>query len=264
MKRIIEICLAAACLLSLFSCGNEESKVIPRDKLSAIYAEMFVTDQWINAHPESRRTADTSLVYDPIFEKYGYTADDYRRSMDYYLSDPDKYARILRESSVIIEDRIRELRKEKEMLDEITRLRRGENRYSPERIYYLTGLKNPDLSVLDSLSFFVDSTGGRFDFDPQAGYDTVFAGPVLLMPDDSLGMADTSAMSAVADSSAAKGSAVKDTAVRNNPDAGKTRRRPVPTRPGTEPVRINEDDMEISKASPAVPIRRQELNKKEN
>lgn len=250
MKRIIEICLAAACLLSLFSCENEESKVIPRDKLSAIYAEMFVTDQWINAHPESRRTADTSLVYDPIFEKYGYTADDYRRSMDYYLSDPDKYARILRESSVIIEDRLRELRKEKEMLDEITRLRRGENRYSPKRIYYLTGLKNPDLSVMDSLCFFVDSTGGRFDFDPQVGYDTVFAGPVLQMADDSLHVADTSAISTPADSSAVK--------VKHDPVQGKSRKE-------EKPMSVDAKPLEVSKSVvPAVSLQHNELNRKEN
>ena len=247
LSALYTVLLSAAFLCS---CSADEGRVIPRDKMSRIYAEMFVTDQWINAHPESRRTADTSLVYDPIFEKYGYTADDYRRSMDYYLSDPDKYARILRESSVIIEDRLRELRKEKEMLDEITRLRRGENRYSPKRIYYLTGLKNPDLSVMDSLCFFVDSTGGRFDFDPQVGYDTVFAGPVLQMADDSLHVADTSAISTPADSSAVK--------VKHDPVQGKNRKE-------EKPMSVAAKPLEVSKSVvPAVSLQHNELNKKEN
>lgn len=237
----------AAVFLSLFSCGRRESRVIPRDRLSAIYAEMFITDQWINAHPESRRTADTTLVYEPIFERYGYTADDYRRSMDYYLSDPDKYARILRETSVIIEDRLRELRKEKEMLDAISRLRSGEDIYRPERIYYLTGLKNPDLAVLDSISFFVDSTGGRFDFNPQTGYDTVYAGPVFVTATDSVHVADTS------------GSAQAAGTVKDGPEVKKSPR----TAAGPESVQAK--GPEVSKALiSAEPVFRHELDKQEN
>lgn len=59
------------------SCGKDEAEVIPRGKLAEIYAEMLVTDQWISSTPGMRMIADTSLVYEPILEKYGYDNLDY-------------------------------------------------------------------------------------------------------------------------------------------------------------------------------------------
>ena len=53
------------------SCRKDEAEVIPRSKMAEIYAEMLVTDQWITTTPGIRMIADTSLVYEPILEKYG-------------------------------------------------------------------------------------------------------------------------------------------------------------------------------------------------
>ena len=53
------------------SCGNREH-IISRGDMARIYADMYLMDQWIMEHSENRRAADTSLVYNPIFEKYGY------------------------------------------------------------------------------------------------------------------------------------------------------------------------------------------------
>ena len=75
---LLPLALAA---VSFVSCGGDV-KVIPKDEMAEIYAEMLLMDQWIAAHPQARRTADTSFVYEPIFEKYGYTSDDYRSSVD--------------------------------------------------------------------------------------------------------------------------------------------------------------------------------------
>ena len=54
--------------------------MIPRGKLSDIYVEMFLTDQWLRENPSVNRTADTLLVYEPIFKRHGYSTDDYLRS----------------------------------------------------------------------------------------------------------------------------------------------------------------------------------------
>ena len=181
MKRtFFHIMFAGICVFLLFSC-RKESSVIPRDKMSEIYAEMFVADQWISSHYKARKTADTSWVYEPIFEKYGYTSDDYRESVEYYLRDPDRYARILRKTSVIIEDRLSVLKSQKEMEESLQRLRSGISLYAPERIYFLTGLDNPGLLTEDSLTFYVDSAGGRFDFNPESWADTSYAGPVIVV-----------------------------------------------------------------------------------
>ena len=101
------ICLITSFLL-LFACSRE-AKVIPRGKMAQIYAEMLVTDQWINSTPSVKRMADTSLVYEPILEKYGYSSADYRKSVETYMDDPERYSRILRTSAEILDKRIKEL-----------------------------------------------------------------------------------------------------------------------------------------------------------
>ena len=63
MKAVRHIFAAVAALTLLASCSRDESEVIPRGKLSEIYAEMLMTDQWITSTPGFRHIADTSLVY---------------------------------------------------------------------------------------------------------------------------------------------------------------------------------------------------------
>ena len=81
--------------LALSSCGRK-ARVIPASTMSDIYADMFMADQWVAQNSRSRRVADTSDFYGPIFEKYGYTVEDYDASVSHYLHKPDKYAKILK------------------------------------------------------------------------------------------------------------------------------------------------------------------------
>lgn len=182
MRRFsLMLLTSAAVVLSLVSCGRKD-KVIPRGKMARIYAEMFVLDQKIYSDIRTRDMADTLMVYEPVFREYGYTSDDYRASMEYYIKDPDRYARILRESTVILETRLKELRKEKALLESISRSKSASEAYRPERIFYFSGLANKDLLTVDSLSFYVDSTGtGSYMFDVQKGYDTLFVGPAIVV-----------------------------------------------------------------------------------
>ena len=105
------------------SCSSkDEAEVIPRAKLADIYMEMFMTDQWISDTPGMRLIADTSLVYEPILAKYGYDKLDYIHSVDFYMNDPERFARILRSSMDKIDKRIANLHK---IQKELKRLRRG-------------------------------------------------------------------------------------------------------------------------------------------
>lgn len=113
------LALALSAVIFLASCGRDDAEVIPRDDLAKIYAEMLLTDQWIVNTPNIRLIADTSLVYAPIFEKYGYDTDDYRKSVDHYMDDPERFAKILRETGEILDDRMVALEKRK---DEMVRL----------------------------------------------------------------------------------------------------------------------------------------------
>lgn len=115
MKKTLQhiSALAVAAVLLFASCRrSDEAKVIPRDTLAEIYAEMLVTDQWISSTPGVRMIADTSLVYEPILEKYGYSTRDYRKSIDKYMDDPERFARILRTTGEILDGRIKDLRVE--------------------------------------------------------------------------------------------------------------------------------------------------------
>ena len=93
------------------SCRREGPRVIPRSKLAKIYAEMFVTDQWVQSKPGLRTIADTSLVYEPILEKYGFDSEDYQYSIDHYMDDPERFSRILRSTAEILDKEIKALQK---------------------------------------------------------------------------------------------------------------------------------------------------------
>lgn len=193
MKNVLKYVSVLLAVVCAFVSCRREGKVIPRSRMAEIYAEMFVADQLIAQDASLRRTADTTLVYEPIFQKYGYTSDDYRASVEYYIKDPDRYARILRNTGVILEKRLKELKAEKKVQDSILRLKDEINSYAPERIFALTGLGNPGLCESDSLVFYVDSSGGEYFFDTRQWLDTAFYGPVMCTK-DTVAVSDTGAV----------------------------------------------------------------------
>ena len=72
--------------------GCRDKGIIEEEDMAQIYAEMLMTDQWINNNTGVRKLADTSRVYEPILKKYGHSSETYRKSVEYYLQDPDTYA----------------------------------------------------------------------------------------------------------------------------------------------------------------------------
>ena len=111
IRIVLMVLVSAVCLCS---CGRD-GKVIPRNKMARIYAEMFLADSWVNQSPqEIRERADTTALYRPIIERYGYTLEDYWASIAYYLQDPDRFSRILRKSTDILSAEIAALEKARE------------------------------------------------------------------------------------------------------------------------------------------------------
>ena len=157
---------------------HRNGRVIPRNKMARIYAEMLLTDQWINDNWVQNRSADTSFVYRPILRRYGYDEKDWRKSVSKYIKDPDRYSRILKKSAAMLEAREKELRFRLDLINAAERLEQETAGYIPERLYWLAGMRNPDNFVEDGLVFYVASVGGsEWRFDPYRGYDTLFAGP---------------------------------------------------------------------------------------
>lgn len=195
MKIGRHILMLMACALFLISCSDRGGRVIPRAKLAEIYAEMFVTDQWVLSTPSVRRLADTSLVYEPILEKYGYTSEDYRKSVDRYMDDPERFSRILRSSVGILDKRLAVLNEIKEELDHQKALEklleqlRYESDFKAEEFFpYL--FDEPYVHYYDSLSVEPDSVLMVYRLKNIERTDTIFDG-VRIIVCDSLNVADT-------------------------------------------------------------------------
>lgn len=176
------------------SCGKKEGRVIPRGKLAEIYAEMLVTDQWIADHSQMRRMADTSLVYEPIFEKYGYTSADYRKSVDVYMDDPERFSRILRTTVGIFDKKLKELkiRQEEEAKAEALRLMREKMKIRVEFDIDAANpflFKEPYMHFYDSLAVECDSID-VYRLRNIERTDTIFKGPLMVVK-DSVSVADS-------------------------------------------------------------------------
>lgn len=156
----------------LSSCGKRE-KIIPRSTMSKIYADMAMTDAVLqNRDYATRRTADTSLVYEAIFQKYGYTTDDYLASQRKYIKDPGRYVRMLKKAVLQTESDKKVLVAEQKRLKELREKAAGVRRHAPNRIYLMD-----TLDLADTV---------WFDFDFQQGLDTAFAGPQLIVWADTI------------------------------------------------------------------------------
>ena len=201
MKHIRHILSILACAFILVSCDGSRDKVIPRAKLAQMYAEMLITDQWISGAPALRRNADTSLVYEPILQKYGYTSADYRKSIDKYMDDPERFSRILRETAGILDKKLEELGKRKAELDLIKAREvfletlKYEADFNAEEFFpYL--FEEPYVHYYDSLEVKPDSVLQIYRLRNIERCDTIYEGLKMVVIDslavrDSLALTDT-------------------------------------------------------------------------
>lgn len=100
--------------IMLVSCNRKGPHMIPRDTMAELYSELFLLDQWIQSTPGERLVADTSLVYEPILKKYGYTKEDYMHTVDHYLDDPERYSEVLDKTIEIYDKRLKTLNEQRE------------------------------------------------------------------------------------------------------------------------------------------------------
>ena len=173
MKRIFQYILFAMTLsvMAFVLHGCKDDGVIDEDDMAEIYAEMLITDQWISTKPGLRKTADTSFVYEPILKKYGYTSADYRRSVEYYLNDPDDYAEIMKTTVKLLEKRLKSLQLKREGIDEEKLLERRIKELAkeidfPSAALYLSLLENEMFGNPDSLSVVWDSLARCYTIHP--------------------------------------------------------------------------------------------------
>ena len=164
MKRIFQYMFLALILsmvsFSLDSCRKKG--IIDDDVLSQIYAEMLMTDQWINSTTGIRLVADTSLVYEPILRKYGFTSEDYRNTVEHYLKDPEEYADIMKGTIDILDERLVELKRlkgiQQQDKDRQAFIKKvGKDARVDQAWMFVDKLKDERYGKIDSLSIVWDS-----------------------------------------------------------------------------------------------------------
>ena len=215
MKRVLHkilILLAAAVFLAS-SCGRDKARVISRSKMAKIYAEMFVMDQWIQNKPGLRTIADTSLVYEPILEKYGYDSEDYQYTVEYYMADPERFSRILRTTVSLLEKDLKALRKKQAEILRNEKLKKEIEKFEITMFQFYDEFVTEDglRNLSDSVDVVWDTTYNAHRFRRLPRTDTIYEGPRMIVRDtiavnDSLAVADSIA---VADSLALRDSMPK-------------------------------------------------------
>jgi len=108
-------------LFTVTSCGDK-GRIIPDDTLALICADMFIADQWVLDN-RLLQQADTMLLYEPVFNKYGYTYRDFQFTLDKQMYNPSKFARVITQSQVLLQERIEELNKQMNVARKDTRTR---------------------------------------------------------------------------------------------------------------------------------------------
>ena len=112
VKRYLHIVL-----LLVVACSCRGPRMIPRDKLADIYYDMFMADQQIRENQSLRSRADTMLVYEAVFNKYGYDTDDYLYTVENNLKDPERFSKVLRDVGDRLQEEADRLNREVSLLD---------------------------------------------------------------------------------------------------------------------------------------------------
>jgi len=78
-------------------CSCADKAPIPPKDMKAIVYELFLVDKYIEYMPELRIQADTTNVYKPVIEKFGYTVEDFYNSLYFYVRRPDDFSKIVKD-----------------------------------------------------------------------------------------------------------------------------------------------------------------------
>lgn len=100
-------------LPALLSCAGKVRR-IPERTFAKITRDMLLADAWLGRHPEANQAADTTYLYDAVFENYGYSFEDYDSTVRYYMANPDKYVQVTDLVKELVEKKIASLESERD------------------------------------------------------------------------------------------------------------------------------------------------------
>ena len=162
-KRGTTVALMLLSFALAFSSCSKGGRVLSEHKMEMLYTDMFLADQWLRDHPKYRAMADTTLFFDPIFEKHNITFEDYDASLKYYVSKPELLAEITQKASARLSKMADIMSKEVERLAEIDRTNKA-NRISHEFVDFESlEPRSEYFSLTDSVSVHSDSLALALD-----------------------------------------------------------------------------------------------------
>ncbi|MFA5768542.1 MAG: DUF4296 domain-containing protein [Bacteroidales bacterium] len=92
----MRIALTVVCtIFFLTGCTGPSARRIPKEDFQLVLREMFLTDLILERDGTLGRLADSTLVYPPILEKYGYTTEQFLATLDHYASRPARFKSLL-------------------------------------------------------------------------------------------------------------------------------------------------------------------------
>ena len=175
-----------------FSSCSKGGRVLSEHKMEMLYTDMFLADQWLRDHPKYRAMADTTLFFDPIFEKHNITFEDYDASLKYYVSKPELLAEITQKASARLSKMADIMSKEVERLAEIDRTNKA-NRISHEFVDFESlEPRSEYFSFTDSVSVHSDSLSLALDSLAFAPDSLAYARDSLAIAPDSLAAKEVS------------------------------------------------------------------------
>jgi hypothetical protein len=131
--------------------------------MSKIIAEIYKADRFINTNYQLVLKADTVMIYEAVFNEYGYTHTDYINTLNHYIDRPNKLRaifikakEILEEENRVVEEKLERQKQLKEYIDlfkEVLVKRDSSNLDSRERAMLLF-YKFTDSSSLASPNIF--------------------------------------------------------------------------------------------------------------
>lgn len=191
-KRGTTVALMLLSFALAFSSCSKGGRVLSEHKMEMLYTDMFLADQWLRDHPKYRAMADTTLFFDPIFEKHNITFEDYDASLKYYVSKPELLAEITQKASARLSKMADIMSKEVERLAEIDRTNKA-NRISHEFVDFESlEPRSEYFSLTDSVSVHSDSLALALDSLAFAQDSLDYARDSLAFAQDSLAAKEVS------------------------------------------------------------------------
>ena len=125
MKAFYRIRFALPLLLLLLvtAACHRGPKILDKSEFADLYADMLLADEWVRLHPETRRDADTMLVYAEAFKRHGVSPSDVKANLEYYLQDPLRYSRSMELTLKRLESHEKIVREELDSKSDLTQFR---------------------------------------------------------------------------------------------------------------------------------------------